>query len=132
MTIKQTIKQKASLYVEQGTRLTLIPPADRALQRLRSMGQRKNKDIHVLSGNDGDHDMGSIHFDDGAFDIDEAAFDSKQEVYTIVNNVGIEDKIYVQVPLASKTYEWVQVTHYFDVVKYPWGFHIEYQPSYIG
>lgn len=127
-----SIKQKASMFVEQGTVLTLIPVANRALQRRRALGQSRNKDLFILSGNDSDHSMESRHYDNGAWDEAKSDF-TYDEIYKAVNRVSVADEIYVQEFCAPSIIEYklVKVTHYFDVVPYSWGFHIEYDPKHL-
>lgn len=118
-----TIKHKASMYVEQGTVYTPVPPLENAMHRLKTAAMKKERDIHIFSGNDSDHQMNSFHYDNRAVDFELKSFMQK-EIYEIVNNVNVEDEIYYH----DKKGKFVQVTHYFDVIKYLWGWHIEYQP----
>ena len=116
-----TIKNKPSLYIEQGTVYNPICPLKNAEQRLRKVASKRKVDIFIVSGNDSDHLMESFHYDDRAFDPIIKGF-TKTEIYKIVNNVAVEDYLY------NKKGE--LITHYFDVVAYHNNdrYHIEYQP----
>jgi len=127
-----TIKNSPSLYVEQGTVYKPIQPVKNAEQRLRREAHKRGVDIFIVSGNDSDHIMESLHYDDRAFDPIVKNF-TKKEIFDIVNDVSVEDEIYVQFWQSNEMYDWVKVTHYFDVVAYANSdrYHIEYQPRYV-
>jgi len=92
------------------------PEVKEARRRLEKAYDKKGNDLRVLSANDSQHGIGSLHPDGKAFDIEDESYDrilTKKEILTILGgNDGYE--------LGQK---------YFDVVEYDWGYHIEYDPK---
>ena len=65
--------------------------------------QLKGVSIHITSGNDSDHMMGSMHYSDDAFDM----LHNGTSIATLRRIFGKD----------------------YDIVRYSWGFHVEYDPK---
>ncbi len=107
-----------TVWIQQGTVFNPIPPLARAKRRIAKLYYNSGKDLFILSGNDSDHDMASMHYNDSAFDF--AINDvPKNLVELAAEDIGPEE-------LLDRG-----ITSYFDIVEYKSrGFyHIEYDPK---
>ena len=64
-----TVKNNASLYIEQGTVYKPIQPVANAMQRIRREARKSRQDVYIVSGNDSDHQMDSFHCCGGRWNI---------------------------------------------------------------
>lgn len=105
-----------TVWIQQGTVLNLIRPLARAKQRIAKLYKERGKDLFILSGNDSDHMMDSLHFIDQAFDF-------------AINGMHLA-KIKKVVEMVEEEEKVKGITHYFDVIKYPKRgiYHCEYDP----
>ena len=64
-------KKTTSVWIQQGTVFNPNIELKRKFQKYRAFCARKGRSIYITSGNDSDHMMGSMHFSDDAFALDE-------------------------------------------------------------
>jgi len=104
----------SKVWIEQGVYLDLRPEMVDGLQKIRTLYMRKGVDLYITSGSEGDHQMNSFHYSGKAMDIRRAKGITKKMITDAIERV----------PSPSSSGSFTE----FDVVAYPWGFHIEYDP----
>lgn len=89
------------------------PEIKEARRQLEKAYHQRGNDLLILSANDSQHGVGSLHPDGKAIDIQDAIrILSKREILTVIGNGDYA--------VGQKK---------FDVVEYSWGYHIEYDPK---
>ena len=91
---------KIKVWIEQGVVWDLKLHAAQAFRRVLKAARQ---DVFVTSGREGDHQADSLHYLGLAWDMRKCGF-TKRQLQKILGK-------------------------FYDVVSYPWGFHIEYDPK---
>lgn len=95
-----------TIWIKQGVMGYLGPQTQKGFGRTARLYKTKGEDLFCTSLEEGNHMAGSLHYIGQAFDIrqGQAYLFTKDEIKKVV---GPD----------------------FDVVKYSWGFHVEYDPK---
>ena len=103
------------VWIEQGVYLNLHPEMSEGLRKVKTLFMKEKKDLYILSGTEGDHQMNSFHYSGRAVDIRRATGITKAMIIEAIERA----------PSPSSSGGFTE----FDVVSYTWGFHIEYDPK---
>lgn len=99
---------RPNVWIQQGTTFNPNIELKRAFRHVVKHSMLRGWSVYITSGSDGDHRMDSLHYIDDAVDI----------LHNGISKTKIESLLGTDRPSAD-----------FDVVRYDWGFHIEYDPK---